>query len=546
MNNRPQLWLMLAAIVLFALACDEEKTNESNDLGTTPEIGNNSGTPDIEADTNDADDQEPDAPDMTSDVEPQDLGTPDMAPDIEEDAGEPDANPDPPDLVEPVPPEINPDDFDQAQAIDFIPDEIPAEDNIFSLGVSSGAMTDSGALFWGYASDAAPATLRIWRASDTPGQVLEVYNQEITPTDGGYFKIQTEGLAPWTWYNFGFFRQDDAGTPIMRSRLGRVRTALPEGALYPVTVGATACTNQSRRPFVSLSDMAQEDIDVFISVGATTYNDSATNLSGYRAKWAENLTDPGYRDILPHTGSYWTWDDHEVTNNWIPALINPARLAAAKQAYFETLPNERGPNDRLWRSYKWGDSVEFFILDSRSERRPMEGEQPPKYISPEQMQWLKDSLSASTAHFKVLLNSVPITQMPIVWPGFEDRWQGYVPQREELLNYITDNDVEHVWFLTGDFHVGFISHVEPEGPRRRIRELAVGPGGSNGNPIPGLADVGLLAPEEVYPIRQFDYGTGYTSVTTTLRFDPVNNLVRARYVNAQNGDVLFDEWIGED
>jgi hypothetical protein len=135
--------------------------------------------------------------------------------------------------------------------------------------------------------------------------------------------------------------------------------------------------------------------------------------------------------------------------------------------------------------------------------------------------------------------------MPPAWIQESDRWEGYASQRDQLLGLINDYDVRNVWFLTGDFHVGFVSHVEAAGPSRRVREIAVGPGGSGGNPLPALEEGGFLPPGSVFPPDQFIYGSGQTSVVTTITFDPLRDVVRARFVNATNGEVLFDEVLRE-
>ena len=114
-----------------------------------------------------------------------------------------------------------------------------------------------------------------------------------------------------------------------------------------------------------------------------------------------------------------------------------------------------------------------FILDCRQERTPSRGE----YVSVAQMTWLKSALSSSPCHFKVILNSVPIAQLPDVWLMEDDRWQGYPRQRDELLNFIVDTPIDNVWFLAGDFHIGAVWRVESSGPRQQIWEILCGPGG---------------------------------------------------------------------
>ena len=62
------------------------------------------------------------------------------------------------------------------------------------------------------------------------------------------------------------------------------------------------------------------------------------------------------------------------------------------------------------------------------------------HISEEQMAWLKEGLSQSTARFKIIPNSVAIVDFePLLGSaGKSDRWQGYSEQREEILGHIED------------------------------------------------------------------------------------------------------------
>jgi alkaline phosphatase D len=305
------------------------------------------------------------------------------------------------------------------------------------------------------------------------------------------------------------------------------------GSLEVVRVGATSCTSFSYAPYTALELTAEYDIDLFVHLGDQSYNDANETLAEYRSSWRRTLNDPGYRAIYPRTSMLAPWDDHEVTNDWNPESISPARRDAAFQAYFETLAVERQEAGELWHSYRWGDTVEFFVTDNRAERLPStRTSDEAQYISDAQMEWLQDGLVESDAHFKVVFSSVPITNMPNVWDfAPEDRWEGYAAQRNELLDFITGNEIDDVYFLGGDFHIGFVAHVEPSGPANRIWEIAVGPGANGPNPL-ALA---LTAP-------QFDFRTdGFgTEFVTVLEFDPVASSVRVLFTNTA-GEVLFYE-----
>ena len=427
----------------------------------------------------------------------------------------------------------------------FDPVSIPEATFLWPMGVASGAMTSDSFLVWGYTEDVSDWTLMVWRSVD--GQAQIVHEETVETGRDGYIKVRVRGLDAGVWYTYAFFLGDEDRGLSARSEIGEVRTALGPESMEVLTLGASTCTNTPYAPFESMIETAAQDIDLFVHLGDMSYNDSANDLGAYRDKWRETLEDPGYRAILSAAGLYMTWDDHEITNNWDPERIDEQRLRDAKQAYFETLPVERFEDDRLWTSYRWGQTAEIFVLDGRSERRPSTiNDDAPIYISPEQMNWLQGGLINSESHFKILLNSVPITRMPPLWLSADDRWQGYGAQRQELIDFIIDNDIHNVFFLTGDFHTGFVSHVEPEGEGRRIWEVAVGPGGNGPNPLAILADTGMLGRELVFPSSQFLYGSSLMEVMTTLTFDPVENNVRVRFVDALTFEVRFDQVISED
>ena len=145
-----------------------------------------------------------------------------------------------------------------------------------------------------------------------------------------------------------------------------------------------------------------------------------------------------------------TWDDHEVVNDFAGLITAPERIESGLTAFREGLPQREGENGGIWRKLSWGEVVDIFVLDGRGER---DGES--QYISPEQLDWLKTELMASNARFKLLMNSVPITDYKPIFGEVlaDDRWQGYPEQRGELLDFIVGNEIEGVLSLTGAFHM---------------------------------------------------------------------------------------------
>src|SRR5437867_2530940 len=84
--------------------------------------------------------------------------------------------------------------------------------------------------------------------------------------------------------------------------------------------------------------------------------------SAYRSKYRYNRADPAAQTFFRVTPVYATWDDHEVTNNFsgpTEPLMPIGRRAFRDYWAVEGPVEER---DRLYRSARWGRSVEVFIL----------------------------------------------------------------------------------------------------------------------------------------------------------------------------------------
>jgi alkaline phosphatase D len=172
-----------------------------------------------------------------------------------------------------------------------------------------------------------------------------------------------------------------------------------------------------------------------------------------------------------------TWDDHEVDNNWNSEDFDSNRLDAARGAFFEHMALRRDPAHptRVWRSFRFGRLVEVFMLDLRSERLPSTRDAAnAQFVSPAQLAWLVDGVMRSTAVFKLVATPIPIGAYPVLYPGKDQRWQGYAAQRTALLDAI--GEVSGLVFVAGDFHFGGITRVAPPGsPHHDLQEVLVGP-----------------------------------------------------------------------
>jgi alkaline phosphatase D len=395
--------------------------------------------------------------------------------------------------------------------------------------VQSGDATTASAVLWTRYTGSQALRLRVVEDTGATGALPLLLDLEVTPAEG-YVHADVGGLRPGTAHLFAFVEPDGRRSPV-----GRFRTAPTAATSAVVRFGATSCTKQSHAPFPTLSRAAERTLDFFLLLGDTSYNDGASTLGEYRAKWRANLGSAGYRELLGSTSIHATWDDHEVENDWNPEAVDPAKLAIARVAFFETLAIRRFPppgENRLYRSFRWGAAVEVFVLDCRGERKPSTRfSADAEYISRAQMDWIKSGLAASTAAFKIIANSVPIANFPGAFDVLaNDRWEGYHAQREEILAFIEDRGLRGVVWVSGDFHLGAVAHVEPSGSRFAYYDILAGPGGNDGNPI-----TFLLGPP------QFELASN-TKNYVYFEADPTTSPpeLRVRFVDG-SGQIYFEK-----
>jgi len=86
-----------------------------------------------------------------------------------------------------------------------------------------------------------------------------------------------------------------------------------------------------------------------------------------------------------------------------------------------------------------------------------------------QKEWFKQSLLRSTSRWQIWANSVPIMRFLLNLSALDDNmsdlllsidsWDGYNSERNELMQFIVDNDIKNIVSLSGDFHAHYAGEV---------------------------------------------------------------------------------------
>ena len=225
---------------------------------------------------------------------------------------------------------------------------------------------------------------------------------------------------------------------------------------------------------------------VFAFIGGDFDHRNPKKLSDKR-KMFKDLYDPStlymsnfVNSILRRMPIAHQWDDHDAGLNGIDKTYSEWGLS--QQAFQEYTPAYELPSvvPGIWQKFSYAQA-DFFVLDCRSQRDPENDPDGPNKSMLDgnnlgangELQWLKDSLLASTARWKIIFTSVvtnPTTKFPDGWAGYQTEWNS-------LKNYIQDNGIQGIVFISGDLHLGAIDNGSAAG----FPEMCVSQPNGNGN-----------------------------------------------------------------
>jgi alkaline phosphatase D len=408
---------------------------------------------------------------------------------------------------------------------------------VFPDGVMAGDPAPGRMLLWTRTVRTSDIRLKVWIPdidAGEPERVDLIHDRPVGVGPGGAIHTVVT-VVPGRRHGYLFHAEED---PALRSRVGYFTASPPHGAKVRLTLSGTHGTHQRWAPYENLVKNAEfEPYSLYLHLGDAVYADRARTLDEFREFWRENWQTEGFRAVLNEAVYLPVWDDHEVDNNYDPETIDAVELQSGLEAFFEANPVSRIPGapHRLWRSWKWGDTVEFFALDVRSERKPSTRDDPfsdppvaspdATYISPGQMDWLKSALASSTAVFKLVINSVPITAMPNPpWINICDTWSCYTRQRSELVGFLVNHHIENVYFITGDYHMAMVARLDPPGGEGEdLWEFILGPGAQS-NPLGDRETFMELTSGQFDPLPPDQFLWGFpTSVLSYVDLDPLSD-----------------------
>jgi alkaline phosphatase D len=374
----------------------------------------------------------------------------------------------------------------------------------FTLGVASGDPLPDSVVLW---TRLAPDPLAADGAGGMPPRAVRVDYQVAederfrrvvrrgtavaSPDLAHSVHVDARGLRPGREHFYRFRVGSDV------SPTGRTKTAPGPGTpLRNLEFAFTSCQHFEAGYFSAYRHLLAGDPDLVAHCGDYIYESPSSaptnprqhaireplDLTGYRLRYAQYRTDPDLQQAHVQLPWIFTFDDHEVDNNWAADIsehypdVTPEqfllRRAAAFQAYYEHLPLRpeqapRGPDISLYRRFRYGDLVTFHVLDGRQYRDPQlpctDPMDCPDRLDPErtmlgaeQERWLLDGLRRSRSRWDVLVQQVPFTQLDEqAGPGFlfgKDNWNYFPAARQRIVDELARRRSLNPIVIGGEIH----------------------------------------------------------------------------------------------
>lgn len=412
---------------------------------------------------------------------------------------------------------------------------------LLTHGVASGDVSAHSAGIWARVN--APATVSVEYALDPDfaqpqaGPRVETHQiQDYTA------RLKLSGLRPDTVYFYRVWASQAENATRSPSVLGRLRTAplATQRRAVSFVFGGDLGGQGFCRPYAIFEKMQELRPDFFIANGDMIYADhdcpaAGPATPGYAGRptipgdfppvtrldwmdldqlrtvfwqhWRYSRADAAFQNFLSQVPMYVQWDDHELINDsgagwsyWRPGPRRgyPNLVQVGRQALFLYAPIDLHPEEpyRVYRSFRWGKDLEIFLLDARSYRSRNDLPDTPDHnktlLGSEQLAWLKRGVVESTATWKVVSSTVPLSiptgSRPAVFgrdgwangtaPDFSSH-TGFERELFDLLNHFDRAGVRNLVFVTTDVHFAttleYALDTNGDGQVLRFHEFVTGP-----------------------------------------------------------------------
>jgi alkaline phosphatase D len=282
-------------------------------------------------------------------------------------------------------------------------------------------------------------------------------------------KITITGLEPGTTYEYSIVSTKKvlAKGTFTTQQLWQYRKPAPD---FSFLTGSCAYFNQPEydrpgKPYGSDSiifeAMAKEKADFMLWLGDNWYTREVDFYSawGLNYRAAHDRATKVLQPLLKAMPQYAIWDDHDY--GWNNADKSYPFKNTSRDIFLKYWcnPSYGQDNEGIYTKLTWND-IDVFMLDARWFRSndlmkdSVEGKPNPekRMFGPKQMEWLKNALLESKYNWNTSFRIIATGSQVLNPVSGEDCLKNYPVEYDELLQFIADNNINGVVFLTGDRH----------------------------------------------------------------------------------------------
>jgi alkaline phosphatase D len=354
-----------------------------------------------------------------------------------------------------------------------------------AAGPMAGHRDARSTLIWLQADGAAAARIEYWEEGDERRRRLSEPVRLAAVTDFTA-QIALNGLLPATTYRYRVLL-DGREARVPQALLFRTEAlwqwqrhsfiAALGHAPRDFRVAFGSCTYVNDPPFDRsvkpagpygggygiFEQIARRKPDLMLWLGDNTYLRDADVGSpvAIAQRYRHDRGLPELQSLLRTGNHYAIWDDHDFgPNDSNSSFTYKGYVLDVFQRYWANGAGGMPGVPGIFRVVSHYDT-DFFLLDARFNRdadasRALAGK---AMLGAAQVRWLKNALLASTANFRIIVSG---SQMLKPVPPRIEGWSNFPDERREFLEWLADNRVPGVMFLSGDRHHTVLTRLPRE------------------------------------------------------------------------------------
>jgi alkaline phosphatase D len=191
-------------------------------------------------------------------------------------------------------------------------------------------------------------------------------------------------------------------------------------------------------------------------------------------RFSKDRSLPEMQPLLASVAHYAIVDDHDIgPNDCDGHFWNKEATWQVFDDFWANPPKAKGMKGAVTQ-FSWYDA-DFFLLDNRYYRdaNHLKTKSGKTILGKEQLEWLKNALASSKARFKFIVMGGQFLNSARRFETYSN--YGFAKERLEILDFIYDQGLENVIFLTGDRHMSEISMYDPSNGNPVIYDLTCSP-----------------------------------------------------------------------